>query len=190
MEVVSMNPFDRFENTNMEEHYMEIPRFRKLLNYDKFIEKVRQHDEIVSLVCKLHWDMPEDVQKNAIKTIKEEVDENDYDLLILSGYIFTWPNVVGILKEVGYPKNKKALPSLILLLQDLNWPGAREGMSVLKEADKSYLIPILEVAIEEAYNTNDGNWLAWIKEFLEFAEINRIDFINCKVYDLLEYADW
>ena len=185
-----MDPFERFKDTNMDEHYKEIPKFKKLLNYDKFIERVKQRDEIISLVCKLHWDMPESVQKDTIKTIREKVDEDDYDLLILSGYIFTWPNIIEILKEVGYPKNRKALPSLILLLQDLNWPGAREGMSVLKEADKNYLIPVLEVAIEEAHNTSDGNWLAWIKEFLDFAEINKMDFVNCNVYDLLKCADW
>lgn len=179
---------ERFKN--MEKHFNEIPKFRKLLNYDKFIEKIQARDEIVLLVNKLHWDMPEDEQKSAIETIKSTVAEDDYDLLIFSGHTFTWPNIVEILKEVGYPKNKKALPSLISLLKDLNWPGAREGMSVLKEADKSFLIPILEVAIEEAHNTNDGNWLAWIKEFLEFAEINKSDFINGEVYDLLEYADW
>lgn len=178
---------ERFEN--MENHYREIPKFRELLNYDKLIERVKQKDEIISLVSKLHWGMPEEVQKYAIKMIENTVNEDDYDLLIISGHTFTRPNIVEILKDAGYPKNRKALPSLILLLQDLNWPGAVEGMSVMKDAGKSALVPMLEIAIEEAHNTNDEDWLGWIKQFLEFAEINKSDFVNCEVYDLLEHVE-
>ena len=185
-----MDPYERFENADMEKHYSEIPKFRKLLGYDKFIERVKQRDDIISLVCKLHWDMSEDVQNCAIETIKETVSEDDYDLLILSGYIFTWPNVVKILKEAGYPKNIKALPSLILLLQDINWPGAVEGMSVMRGADRKVLVPMLEIAIEEAHSTNDEDWMSCIKRFLDFAEIDKSDFGNKEMYSLVEHVEW
>ena len=118
---------------NMEKHYLDMPRFRKLINYDKLIERVAQRDEIIQLVQDLETGLPEEVQKNSIEKILKIVD--DYDLLILAGHKHTYPATVQLLKDVGYPKNKKALPSLVLLLQDTNWPGAVEGMSVLKEAD-------------------------------------------------------
>ena len=185
----STGTWQHFTVEQMKDFYREIPRFRELLNYDKLIARVIEQDEIISLVNKLNWNFPEYEQKDAIKILKNIVHEDDYDLLIISGHKYTWPNTVEILKEAGYPKNRKALPSLILLLQDINWPGAREGMSVLKESDKKVLIPMLEIAIEEAYNTNDVEWLTWIKEFLEFAEINKADFVNCEVYGLLKHAN-
>jgi len=178
----------------IEEHYREIPRFRELLNYDKLIEKVRQKDDILSIVDELiDWGPSENEQEAAIKEVLALVTEDDYDLLVIAGGKHTWTNTVRLLKSVGYPRNKKALPSLILLLRDLNWPGTREGMEALKnanDADKNVLIPILEIAIEEAYNTDDGNWLAWIREFLEFAQIDEIAFTTHEVYSLLNCADW
>jgi len=178
----------RFEQ--MEKHYIEIPRFRKLLNYDKLIEKVAQRDEIIQLVENLKCGLSENELGNTVEKILNTVDEDDFDLLIIAGHKFTYPNTVQLLKNVGYPKNKKALPSLILLLQDLNWPGAFDGMNVLKEADTSILMPMLELAITEAFSSNDFIWLGGIKHFLEFAHINKTHFIDSTVYKLLEYADY
>jgi len=179
-----MKKFEGIEN-----FYRELPKFRKLLNIDKLAERVKQRDEIIVLTNELDWRLPESTQKNAFAKLKN-IPYEDYDLLILACNIYSWPNVVKLIKEAGCKNNEKALPSLIMLLRDLNWPGAVEGMSVLKEADRSVLIPIVEVAIEEAFNTKDGNWLAWIKEFLEFADIHKSDFTSGDVYDLLKHADW
>ena len=63
-------------------------------------------------------------------------------------------------------------------------------MRVLKKADKGEVIPLLEAAIVAASGANDFIWLAWIKHFLTFAEIDRLDFADQGVYDLLQYAEW
>ena len=167
----------------------ESPELRNLLNYDKLAKRVDQRDEIISLVQKLDWTLPEDVQEKAINTLIDTVHEDDYDLLIIAGHKFTWPNTIRVLNMAGYPKNKKALPSLFLLFQDLNWPGALEGMHVLIESDKGTLIPLLEIAIKSAFFSKDYIWLAGIKQFVEFAKISKSDFVNSNVYDLLEHAE-
>jgi len=175
----------------LEKLYTEIPKFRKLLNYDKLIAKLQtQENGIISLVNDLDWNLPEEQRKKAAQAIINSVDMDDYDLLIIAGNKCTWSNSVLLLKEIGYPKNKKALPSLILLLQDLNWPGAVEGIEVLRQADKRAVIPLLEVAIEEGYSSCDYIWLAGIKTFLEFTLISKDDFSRKETYDLLEYAEW
>jgi len=170
--------------------YREIPKFRGLLNYDKVLEKIKQQDEIILLVDNLDWGLSQEEQGNAIKKLLEIVSEDDYDLLLIAGNKRTWHNAVQVIREAGYPKNKKALPSLVLLLQDLNWPGVNEGMVILKDAGKDTLIPILETAIEEGFSSNDYTWLAGIRHFLEFAEIKKHDFKNYDTYDLLKYSEW
>ena len=174
----------------MKELYKDIPRFRNLLNYDKLIERMSRQDGIMSLINKLDWSLSKDEQVSAIKILIDTIDEDDCDLLLIAGGKQTWHNSIIVLKDVGYPRNKKALPSLILLLQDINWPGASEGMALLKGVAPDVLIPLLEVAIEEGYNSCDFIWLAGIKHFLTIAQINKTDFINHDVYELLEYADW
>ncbi|MCL2353443.1 MAG: DUF5071 domain-containing protein [Defluviitaleaceae bacterium] len=76
------------------------------------------------------------------------------------------------------------------MLQDVNWPGALEGMDVLRDADRVVVVSILEVAIEEALNTNDECWLGWIKQFLDFAEMGRSDFAIKELYDSIEHIEW
>jgi hypothetical protein len=171
----------------------EMPNFSKLLNYEKLINILsegREH-KILKLVSKMDFwlEIPMSEQEAAIENLVAVIDTDDCDLVILAGNKGTWINTVKALKIIGYPKNKKALPSLIYLLRDLNWPGAEEGMDILKEADRSEVLPILEVAITDAYNTKDDCWLLFIRTFLNFAEISKADFPNPDIYDLLKYAD-
>jgi len=181
------------KDLNVEQIYdgYDIPhKFRALLGYDKLLRCITKRKEIISIVSKLDSISPECERHNATDMLLNTIDEDDYDLLIIAGHKHTWLNTVRALNIAGYPKNRKALPSLILLLQDLNWPGAKEGMHVLKEAGKDAVIPLIAVAVEAGFSSNDFIWLAWIKEFLEFANIGKSDFNNHDVYDLLEHAEW
>ena len=117
-------------------------------------------------------------------------EDDDYSLLLTIGGKSTWDNAVRIIKCVGYPKNKQALPSIALLFQDLNWPGAYESIEILKEIDKKVFLPIIEAAIEEAFKCKDYMWLGGIKQFIEDAKICKNDFEDNNMYDLLAYADW
>jgi hypothetical protein len=51
--------------------------------------------------------------------------------LIQFGSKALWENEAGILKNIGYPKNKYTIPGLLEWLQDLNWPGALISMEAL-----------------------------------------------------------
>ena len=166
------------------------PKLMNLLNYDKLICRINQQDKVISLLQKLDWSLPEDEQESAMIIIMDMFDAEDYGLLIIAGNKNTWFNAVRILKAIGYPKNKNALPSLTLLLQDLSWPGAEDSMYVLKEAGKEALIPLLEIVIESAADSSDFIWLAGMKQFVAFAQLKKSDFFNQNIYDLLQYAEW
>ena len=139
------------------------PSFGEMIGSKKITDCVQQYDDISELVGNLDWNLPKCVQEKAIGTLLTTVNEDDYDLLIPLGSKNTWVNIVKIIETVGYPKNNKALPSLILLLQDLNWPGANEGMGILKNIEHEVLVPMIETAIESASMSCDYMWLAGIK---------------------------
>ncbi|MCL2571925.1 MAG: hypothetical protein FWE11_05935 [Defluviitaleaceae bacterium] len=166
------------------------PSFGELIGSKKITDCVQQYDDISKLVGNLDWNMPKCEQEKAIGKILNTVNEDDYDLLILLGNKNSWLNIVKIIEAMGYPKNKKALPSLILLLQDLNWPGANEGIGILKNIEHEVLVPMLEAAIESAAMSCDYMWLAGIKQFLRLAHITKQKFINQDLFEELKNADW
>jgi len=178
------------EQSILNQIYLNLPKYKELINYDNLISRLSQQNELITLINEFNLNLSDDEQERIVDILLDKVDEGDYDLLIDAGHKHTWPGTVRMLIKAGYPKNKKALPSLILLLQDINWPGAIEGMSALKEADKDVLIPLLEIAIEDAFNSNDYIWLAGIEDFLSFAQINKSDFTDEAIYGLLEYAEF
>jgi len=177
----------------IEELRKDHPAFAVLLGYDKIIERITEGDVITELIQNLSWSLPDDVQKNAMEKVKNFITASDADMLVLPLWKIgksTWHNAVNVVEALGYPKNKKAMPSLIFLLQDTNWPGASQGMSILSKIDRSELIALLEVAIKDAYKGNDFDWLAGIKLLLESYEIPKSDFVNHDMFDLLKFASW
>jgi len=163
--------------------------FKELMGCDKLINNIGRYEEIASLVSELDYCLQENEQA-AYAMMRDMLMEDDYYLLIPAGGKHTWCSTVKLIEAVGYPQNKKALPSLLLLLQDLNWPDAKEGMHVLKSAGKEAVMPLLEAAIKSAAAFGDTVWLAWIKHFMEFAHICEGDFANHDAFTLLQYAEW
>ena len=70
-----------------------------------------------------------------------------------------WENGVSILREMGYPRNKKSLSKLAGLLQDRNWPGTLEAIELFRFLGKEISVPYIEKECEEAIQCNDVDWL-------------------------------
>lgn len=147
-------------------------------------------NKMLELIKMLDWSLPRSEQKGAFKELLSVVDASNSDLLIQPMLKGTWYNAVLLTKAIGYSKNERALKSLIWLLQDLSWPGTYQAILILKKVDKSVLIPLLESAISEAFQSNDFMWLAGIKQFLFIAQIYKLDFVNSDIHDLLLFADF
>jgi hypothetical protein len=143
----------------------------------------------MKLVENLDWSLPKEIQQNAMDQLIK-IDPNKCDLLMQEMMKPTWHNSTLVIKEIGYPLNKKAIPTLLFLLQDLNWPGVKTAFEILQAVDKSYLVPLLEQNIEEAFNEEDYMWLGGIKYFVISSKIMRNDFQNPGIYDLLRYSDY
>ena len=151
----------------MKHFCMTFPNFSQLLGYEKMIKQIIEHDEIIKLVHDLDWNLSKQIQESAVSKLVNQINSLDTYLLIHPFNKCTWHNAVRVIELLGYPKNKNALPSLIYLLQDLNWPGNEKGMNILSKIDRNELIPLLEIAIKDSFNANDLTWLAGIKHFLD-----------------------
>ena len=137
----------------------------------------------------LNWTLPTNIQQNAIRDLLN-IDDDNVAMLIDPNQKYTWENATLVIEQIGYPKNSKALPGLLWLLQDINWPGALKAIEILKSTDKLVILPLVEQTIIKAYEDEDYMWLGGIKRLIEEAKYTINDFSNVETYKLLNYSDF
>lgn len=146
-------------------------------------------NQINMLLDDLAWTKPKEIRENAMsKLIK--LDDDQIPLLIQEYGKTHWHNAVDVIKNIGYPRNIVAIPRLIWLLQDFNWPGVKTAMEMLEGIDTGIIIPHIEEALKKAANNGDFMWIGGIKRLVERLKIVKGDFSEKEVYDILELADW
>lgn len=101
-----------------------------------------------------------------------------------------WQEAVTVINEIGSPRNYIAIPRLIWLLQDLNWPGTQGALDIMERIDKKVLMPYIEEALSEASYEEDYEWVAGIKELVTRKALTEIDFTNTNVYQILNLSAW
>ncbi len=148
-----------------------------------------QNKTIKELVNKLSWNYPDDVQKKSISSLVN-LGEQYLDSLFDPFRKDTWENYVKVVGLVGFPANEKAIPSLLWLLMDMNWPGAEAAMDLLSSLKKQTIILEVEKAIIEAYEKEDYMWLYGLKILVDKVKLQQSDFSNEKTYDFLKHADF
>ncbi len=150
------------------------------------------NEEIIKQkVLELDWNQPLSVQQNAMDYLLKTEDKYLHLLFVFDGkYKFTWENSMEIISEIGFPRNKILLPRLIYLLQDINWPGARKAVEILKSCDKKILVPLVENTLIQAYKSNDFMWIGGLKLVVDGKPILKEDFSNPEIYELLKYSDF
>lgn len=90
-----------------------------------------KNEEIMYYVHNLNWHLPERIQKEAIQ-ILSQLPPDKVDLLLSEYRKEYFENAVSILRKMGYPRNRKALPQLADLLEDRNVPGALEAIELFQ----------------------------------------------------------
>jgi KaiC/GvpD/RAD55 family RecA-like ATPase len=148
-------------------------------------------DEVLSLLKDFNYHLPPEVREERKQKLLADTSYSPSLLLQLDILPkSTWHFVVEIIRELGYPRNRDALPSLVELMQDINWPGADEAMEIIKGIEKEVTVPIIENAIKEAYSEEDYQWLAGIKRMVKRSAIQKEDFSDETIYELLKFADF
>lgn len=108
---------------------------------------------------KLSWSAPEEERQAAIAELLAHPDRLDLGLLLRSGRKDVWDHAAAVLERIGFPRLEEHLPALLERLQDLNWPGAREVLRLLAQADPAVVRPQLGKAMTRASQEDDDDWL-------------------------------
>ena len=196
------NMFDIIEFNNIEsktfdiyfEHlceYLEInnaTKYKEILNTNALSELRYRQTKMSTLVDRLDCNLPKSVQKCAINELVSMAHESDCSL-IHSFDENKWANIIHVINKIGYPKNSIALPSVLSILTHEKCPDIQQTMTILKEADKNELILHIEIEIESNINSKSKSsneiWRNRLKRFLVFADIDKKDFLDGKMYDFL-----
>ena len=145
--------------------------------------------EILNYIGKLDWKHPKSVQKNAIKTLIK-TDDKYLPLIFDKTRKSTWENAVKVIKEIRFPRNKIFVNDLIWLLQDLNWPGATDAVSVLSCFDEEYVISSLVENLKKADSCGDTMWIGGMKYLIETNNYKSEILFAEDIRQILEKADF
>lgn len=146
-------------------------------------------DEMNQLLDELAPINPLEKRKEALSKLVR-INDEEIPILIQDTGKSYWQEAVTVINEIGCPRNYIAIPRLIWLLQDLNWPGTQGALKLMERIDKSVLIPYIEEALKEASCDEDYEWIAGIKELVTRKALTEIDFTNKRVYQILNLSAW
>lgn len=132
-------------------------------------------EEIIYHVYNLNWLLPENIQQRSMETLNQ-LSPDKVDLVIPKYNQNCWHNAVSVLKQIGYPRNKKALPKLARLLQDRNWPGSLEAIEIFRDLGKKISVSYIERECEKALKEKDYCWLEHLEYACDSLNIGKEDF--------------
>lgn len=120
----------------------------------------------------LNWHESEQQQRRAIEAFKIAHINGEnigiiFQELLTRGKKSHWENIVTIIKEIGYTENKEYLPILFELLQDLNFPGAKDALEYLASLKKVDLALLVDSTLSQASHDMDWIWVAWILRLVD-----------------------
>lgn len=138
-------------------------------------------EEILYYVYNLNWLLPKENQKVAIEFLTN-LPPDKTDMILPKYGKECWENGVSVIKSIGYPNNKNALPKLARLLQDRNWPGALDAIEVFRDIGKTISIPYIEKECIEAAKLNDLDWLEHLYFACTSLNYSKNDFVDKELY--------
>lgn len=136
-------------------------------------------------VYELHWYLPEETQQEAIDWLVANTPRNRLALVFPTYGKRYWQNSVKVVEKIGYPDNIAAFPILVELFQDINYPGAEEAVNYFQTLHKSTVLPFIEAGARQAIKERDDQWLWFLYAVCERLQIERGDFIDAGVFEVM-----
>ena len=91
-------------------------------------------NKIKKLILDLHYEKPFNVQKKAIKKLSK-LNIEDIKYLIMPNNYKCWENAALVLLNINNEKLKYYINDLFNWIEDINWPGAKNILLILKDFD-------------------------------------------------------
>lgn len=143
-------------------------------------------EELHILLQFLSWNLSEDEQEQGIEKLIPYKDKI-INLLITNTSKHQWKNAVRLIDRLEYPYRVRMVPQLLLLLKDMNWPGAVDAKSIIKNLNPREVNLYIRQALIQADNERDTVWIAWINELIE--EMNIKDQFK-DIENIIIKAEW
>ncbi|MDQ0272330.1 hypothetical protein [Cytobacillus purgationiresistens] len=145
---------------------------------------ILEDEEIIHYVDNLNWNLPKDIQRESMEVLSQ-VHPDKVDLLIPKFGKETWGNAIYILRKMGYPRNRGALPLLAGQIMDRNWPGSLEALEIFREIGKRMSTPFIENECSKAIKQKDNDWLEHLQYACESLGITEEDFNDAQQYKMM-----
>ncbi|GFZ91571.1 hypothetical protein GCM10008018_42300 [Paenibacillus marchantiophytorum] len=143
-------------------------------------------NKITELLAALNWHRSQEDQDLAVQELIKYKDEIIHNLISETSKE-QWLNVIRIIDKLDISYQINAVPQMLLLLADLNWPGALPAVEIMKRLEIDSIKYYIEDTLRRADKENDTIWIAWIKYLIEEMNVAS-DFHEYKY--ILKKAEW
>lgn len=150
-------------------------------------------ENVEKLIHDLSWDKPQDVRERAVQELMQVSEEEVVLLAHQSNELCSkecWEDAALVLKRIGYPRNRLAIPYLMKWFMDVNWPGVETVIEILKDVDIDIIMPFIEAAAKQAVNEKDADWCFGLVYLMERLGMKGVEFKDKNLYEeLTKLAD-
>ncbi|MBP1967129.1 hypothetical protein [Paenibacillus aceris] len=110
-------------------------------------------DNINNLLSSFSWFRPQEEQDKAVQELARYQDEI-INILISGTQKDQWHNVIRLVEQSNTEYQYRAVPQMLLLLMDINSPGAKEAVEIMIKLDSVKLKPcIIDVLLRDKKKT-------------------------------------
>lgn len=133
-----------------------------------------------SILESLSWNNDIETQQNGVRQLIED-DSVDINKLIEQADKTCFQNIVLAVSQKNWANQYKSVDGLLILLQDLNWPGSLAGLEILKKIPRNIVLGPLEKAFKKAAETFDDMWLSNLNLLIKHFSYTQKDFANIQI---------
>ncbi len=139
-----------------------------------------------SILESLSWNNDIETQQKGVKQLIED-ESIDINQLIEQADKTCFQNIVLAVSKKNWENQCKAVDGLLILLQDLNWPGSLDGLNILKRLPRDIVLGSLENALEKAIKTFDDMWLSNLNILINHFNYTQKDFANIQIEHVISF---
>lgn len=121
-------------------------------------------------IGKLSWTNTIDEQEKAVSELANSSDIDLKELIMPSGRKDCWANCAKVICARSDQEIMEIALEMFEWLQDLNWPGATDIVSRLKELPADVLRRLYRISLEKA--KRDDEWLLSLKEEFDYLDVD------------------
>ena len=115
----------------------------------------------------LDWSLPDPQQVAARRYLVAHIGDDLSPLMVANLSKVQFENAAIVLAEIGHPRIDAYIAPMLDWFLDRNWPGAQIIAELLIGGDTEVLLQHLDLALKQAVDIDDEDWIYFLQEFKE-----------------------